>query len=394
MDEAADDAALVFANGQPYELFEPPQPPVKIIHKIGANVVPSTILPFLKRRDKLGTTHHEAGTLRFGTTANDSVTNEDCRFHHVANTYVVGPALFPTIGSPNPMLTGTALAQRLGDHFARPAPQADPGFTLLFDGMSPSSWQMSTISNQPGRDNPGRFHAVDGGLESAPGTDLGLFYTKVPFDNYILKLEWLTWREDDNSGIFLRFPDVKSKGYDNTAFVAVDFGFEVQIDALGRGDPPPGQNVDPKFRTTGAIYNTPTQTLDESVVANGPGQWNEFEIQVKDHRFTVFLNGQQKGLQPRTTDSGLPVRWLANAHRARPVPQDSDQGQPIVLRGQSGAQAEGSFYDADPPPDDGISSGDLRRPRHGSRRLGESVGECRDSDRGTPLRGLRRGSLR
>ena len=48
---------------------------------------------------------------------------------------------------------------------------------------------------------------------------------------------------------------MNSKGYNNTAFVAVDFGFEVQIDALGRGDPPPGQNVDPKFRTTGAIYN-------------------------------------------------------------------------------------------------------------------------------------------
>ena len=138
MDEAADDVALVFANGQPYELFEPPQAPVKIIHKVGANVVPSTILPVIKRRDPLGTTHHEAGTLRMGTNANASVTNSDCRFHHVANTYVVGPALFPTIGSPNPMLTGTALAQRLGDHFVVPPPQADAGFTLLFDGMSPS----------------------------------------------------------------------------------------------------------------------------------------------------------------------------------------------------------------------------------------------------------------
>ena len=74
----------------------------------------------------------------------------------------------------------------------------------------------------------------------------------------------------------------------------MDFGFEVQIDALGRGDPPPGQNVDAKFRTTGAIYNMGSQNLDESVLANGPGQWNEFEIRVKDHQFTVFLNGQQK----------------------------------------------------------------------------------------------------
>ncbi|MCI0666721.1 MAG: DUF1080 domain-containing protein [Methylococcaceae bacterium] len=294
MDEAADDVAMVFANGQMYEVFDPPQGPASQIFKIPATHAASTVLPFNRRRDRLGTTHHDAGTLWIGTDANDSVTDENCRFHHVTNTYAMGPALFPTVGSPNPMLTGTALARRLGDHLKRPLPEADTGFTLLFDGASTASWRISTIKNQPNRDNPGRFHVVDAGLESAPGTDLGIFYTMVPYDNYILRLEWLTWREDDNSGIFLRFPDVNSKGYDNTAFVAADFGFEIQIDALGRGSPPPGQVVDPKFRTTGAIYNMPTQTLDESVVANGPGQWNEFEIRVKDHRFTVFLNGHQK----------------------------------------------------------------------------------------------------
>ena len=154
MDEAADDVALVFANGQPYEIFEPPQAPVKVIHKVAANVVPSSVLPFAKRRDRLGTTHHEAGTLRMGTNANASVTNGDCRFHHVANTYVVGPALFPTIGSPNPMLTGTALAQRLGDHLVVPPPQPDPGFTLFLTaclhrvGRCPQS-QISPVATIP-----------------------------------------------------------------------------------------------------------------------------------------------------------------------------------------------------------------------------------------------------
>jgi 3-keto-disaccharide hydrolase len=153
---------------------------------------------------------------------------------------------------------------------------------------------MNTIANQPGRDYPGTFHIIDAGLESDPGTDLGLFYSKVPFSNYVLKLEWLSWRADDNSGVFVRFPDPTTKGYNNTAFVAVDFGFEIQIDALGRGSPPPGQQVDPKFRTTGAIYNIADQNLDESVVALPPGQWNQFEIRVKDNRITVLLNGQQK----------------------------------------------------------------------------------------------------
>jgi hypothetical protein len=189
------------------------------------------------------------------------------------------------------------LARRLGNFLKRPKPQPSAGFQLLFDGASTAKWKMTTIKNQPGRDNPGGFHVIDGGLESIPGSDLGLFYTKVDFTNYILKLEWLTWRDDDNSGIFLRFPEpVKTAtvDYNNTAFIAVDFGFEVQIDALGRGSPPPGQSVDKKFRTTGAIYNMPQQTLDESVVAKAAGQWNAFEIRVKANQFTVFLNGQQK----------------------------------------------------------------------------------------------------
>jgi len=294
MDEAADDVAKIFANGQPYEVFEPPQGAPKVIHKLQPNELASSQLPFGSRRDKLGTTHHEAGPMWMGTDPASSVTNTDARFHHVGNAYVAGPALFPSLGSPNPMLTGTALARRLGDKLKRPKPQADAGFQLLFDGVSTAGWTMSPITNQPGRDYPGTFHVIDAGLESDPGTDLGLFYTKVPFSNYVLKVEWLSWRDDDNSGIFVRFPDPTSKGYNNTAFVAVDFGFEIQIDALGRGSPPPGQQVDQKFRTTGAIYNIAGQNLDESVVAMPPGQWNRFEIRVKDNRITVLLNGQQK----------------------------------------------------------------------------------------------------
>lgn len=63
-------------------------------------------------RDGLGTTHHEAGTLWMGDNANNSVTNLDGRFRHIANAYVAGPALFPTLGSHNPSLTGLALARR------------------------------------------------------------------------------------------------------------------------------------------------------------------------------------------------------------------------------------------------------------------------------------------
>jgi hypothetical protein len=294
MDTAADDVAKVFANGKPYEVFDPPQGVPNQIFMLSPSDAASTKLSFAQRRDRMGTTHHEAGTLWMGTDPNTSVTNEDGRFHNVSNAYVAGPALFPSLGSPNPMLTGTALARRLGDLLKKPRPVADPDFQLLFDGVSTAKWKMSLIKNQPGRDNPGRFHVVDGGMESAPGTDLGLFYTKIDFVNYVLRLEWLTCRDDDNSGVFLRFPDPATIDYNNNAFVGVDFGFEVQIDALGRGSPPQGQNVDKKFRTTGAIYNIANQTLEDAVVANAANQWNKYEIIVTDNRFRVLLNGQQK----------------------------------------------------------------------------------------------------
>jgi len=71
-----------------------------------------------------------------GDDSKTSVTDADCRFHGVKNTYVASPALFPTIGSPNPMLTGIALARRLGDHLLPPPnpPVAEAGFRYLFDG--------------------------------------------------------------------------------------------------------------------------------------------------------------------------------------------------------------------------------------------------------------------
>lgn len=68
--------------------------------------------PANKVRDGLGTTHHEAGTLWMGALGATSVTDLTGRFHHVANAYVAGPAMFPTIGSANPSLTALSLARR------------------------------------------------------------------------------------------------------------------------------------------------------------------------------------------------------------------------------------------------------------------------------------------
>ncbi len=314
MDQAADDVAAVLAGGKAYQVlvnrttFAP----------AAAGQAASEILPFSARRDGLGTTHHEAGTLAMGEDPTTSVTDPDGRFHYVDNAYVAGPALHPTVGSPNPMLTGTALARRLADRLGRPAPfTADPGFTALFDGSDASKWKMSTIRNQPGHDDPGRFLVVDGGFEAVTGTDIGLFWHTVPTPaDFLLRLEWRRWTDADNSGVFLRFPDPGSKGFDNTAFVAVRFGFEVQIDQLARDD---GAGV----HKTGAIYDLAAPFAPAALPVNPPGEWNLFEIRAVGQVYDVALNG-------------VPVTHFVNTDPARGLPTAPGAPSFIGLQAHTG----------------------------------------------------------
>jgi choline dehydrogenase-like flavoprotein len=59
---------------------------------------------------------HQAGTCRFGTEAETSVLNTDCRAHELDNLYVVDTSVFPSIGAVNPALTAMANSLRVGDH--------------------------------------------------------------------------------------------------------------------------------------------------------------------------------------------------------------------------------------------------------------------------------------
>jgi hypothetical protein len=85
---------------------------------------------------------------------------------------------------------------------------------------------------------------------------VGLLYRKHELPN------WKRFRQEANSKVLLRFPDPRSKGYRNTAWVASDFEYEVQIDKLGAPD---GSD---KYRT-GAIYNEYIQRSPD----DPPGRW-------------------------------------------------------------------------------------------------------------------------
>jgi hypothetical protein len=275
MDKAADDVALLFAGGKPYEVLVP-----NTSIQVAAAQPAVSVWPFVNRRDSLGSTHHEAGTLWMGDDPAASVTNTDGRFHQVANAYVIGPALLPRTGSPNPMLGGIGLARRLAERLGNPAPYVpEANFTALFDGIHLINWQ---------RAGPGRFIVVDGSLEAVPdpGGELGMLWCTDPTPaDFVLKVEWLRWEQNDNSGVFVRFPDPTSKNYNNQAWVAINFGFEIQIDEFGWPD-------QTGVHKTGAVYAQTNQNLTQQA-ALPPGQWNEFEIRVKGQDYMVMLNGSR-----------------------------------------------------------------------------------------------------
>jgi choline dehydrogenase-like flavoprotein len=67
----------------------------------------------------IGGTAHQAGTMRFGTDAAQSVLDVNCKAHEVDNLYVTDASFFPSIGAVNPTLTIIANALRVGDHIAK-----------------------------------------------------------------------------------------------------------------------------------------------------------------------------------------------------------------------------------------------------------------------------------
>jgi hypothetical protein len=239
-----------------------------------------------------------------------SVTTPNGRFHRVSNTYAIGPALLPTMGSPNPMLSGVALARRMADHLVAPlAPPVLDGFTALFDGTEASfqSWLQQ---------GPGSFEFVAGEdvIVATPGNDIGLlFYPDQQFDDFVLRLQFRVESRDANSGAFVRFHDPRQPPASltdprivNPAWVAVLTGFEAQIDELATTD-----GAD-KHRT-GAIYDVDVgaaagnQTYQRGSALE-PGEWNDYEVAVTGDTYTVRLNGYQTSTFTNTDAArGLPL---------------------------------------------------------------------------------------
>jgi hypothetical protein len=303
MDQACEELALIFAGGGAVEYLSRPN---DAGNSHWQKTPPVTDL----RRDTLSSTHHESGTLWMGEQPASSVTDETGRIWETENLYAAGPALLPTMGSPNPMLSGVALARRTADRIMTQAatPALEAGFTALFDGTEKTfqRWKLA---------GPSAFALQDGLLVAQPSGDHSVFfYAASRFGDYVLRLQLRLPGPVDsfgkaigNSGVFLRFryPHTKwadvnqqePKAQGNPAWVAAVTGFEVQVDEQGKDD------FAEKHRT-GAIYKIPTgqggEPQEQSYTPGPilqPGKWYELVIEVVGDQYTVRL-GEAKDGQP------------------------------------------------------------------------------------------------
>ena len=341
MDAVSDKIALIFAGNEAFDVLASANRVIKVPTGTRAERL-AALAAFKDRRDDLGTTHHDAGTMRMGNNIADAVTNDFGRVHDTTNCYVAGPSLFPTSGSPNPMLSSVALARRTADLLDAGvlpgpdpivSPQPEAGFRPLFDGTAATfaRWRLA------GPSGGGMAH-INGEMVSYGDGGLRLFfYAPETFGDFTLRAQFKIFDPaKHNSGVFLRFPNPKldlatdelkrrasnEAAFDpnNPAWKPVISGFEVQVDDNAIGDSGkdfygirPEPNGLYKNRT-GAIYKIQAGdriwhlNTNEPAVQNYtpgppliPGIWFEYEIVVQGNDYTVFLTNTQTGERKQTT---------------------------------------------------------------------------------------------
>ncbi len=117
-------------------------------------------------------------------------------------------------------------------------------------------------------------------------------------------------------------PDVPG----NAATVAVDTGYEIQIDEEARGDTRKNEGDGLPFNRTGAIYKVKNfgTALGEQNYTNSQrlaaSIWHNYEIKVTDRTYEVLLNGQ-----PATKFTADPAD-PNEKFRGRKKSEDADSG--------------------------------------------------------------------
>jgi Domain of Unknown Function (DUF1080) len=140
-------------------------------------------------------------------------------------------------------------------------------FLDLFNGETLDDWKMA------GKGSFAILHK-ENALQTQGGMGL-LWYYKRKFKDFILELEWKASSKEDNSGVFVRFPNPG-----NDPYVAVNNGYEIQIDDLARPDGKP-------IHGTGAMYEFAAPSIINS---KSIGEWNSLKIIAEKQKYSVTAN--------------------------------------------------------------------------------------------------------
>jgi choline dehydrogenase-like flavoprotein len=238
-------------------------------------------------RQGVGSSWHDSGTLFMGEPLT-SVTDGRGHFHHIDNVACVDQALFPTVGSANPVLTGLCLsrlvAETVVDRHVPIAPVisgSEAGFTDLLTGPCVMKWK----TNGPGL----AYRIVDGILAMDGGNGLGLLYYDDGelFEDFELRLQWRAHPDEEgnptaNSGVFVRAPHPPENLEDGDFYAN---SAEIQIDDTGFD----GTCFRNPLCRTGAVYGIAPARVRAGRLS--PDGWNEFRITVVGRMISVLLNG-------------------------------------------------------------------------------------------------------
>ena len=257
----------------------------------------------------MGTTWHEAGTLWMGDDPFKSVTDINGRFHHVGNVACVSQAIYPTVGSANPVITGLSLARKVAESIAerfksteppRPAPAAVVGVRQLWPNEK-AKWKRS-FDQQPLQQNRDFYETSTFSVISCDSSlvsqgQLPVIFFDEPFKDFRLTLQWMSFLLDGdvgaNSGIILRSP--KPGLLIDQAFY--DASIEVQIDETGYDYFTSHRSFASPLHRTGAVYGLAPAThwaakLPFKPMEDREGRWNTYEIETIGASIKVKLNGE------------------------------------------------------------------------------------------------------
>ena len=217
----------------------------------------------------------------------------------------VDQALFPTVGSANPVLTGLCLTRKAAEtivtrHISAPAQddgeiatEKAEGFVFLLEAAESGKW----MPNDAGL-TASRPALIEGGtiIEVHGNAGLGVLFYDEPtlFQDFELRLQWKAFHRAENpdevanSGIFLRAPGPGLE-LDDASFYGQ--AIEIQIDDTGY-DPGVGRFRSPLHRT-GAVYGIAGgggRAGKDASTEGTPGNRNDCRVLATGSRISVSLN--------------------------------------------------------------------------------------------------------